>query len=122
MENSTTIYQRMGAVFAAANVPGFLQEWRQTDAYPAIPPKFCAYVIRGERAAMCADNREWIHRTDVELHIYGKTDVSAERESVVQALENAGFEIAGERDLDDVRAGEYQYHRRLEIVYFEEVQ
>lgn len=114
-----TIYQRVDAAFQAAGVPGFLQEWERTDAYPEIPAKFGVYIIARTAPALCADDCEAIRGYDVTVHLYGTGDLSAEAEALCEAAEALDFLIAGQRDLADVSAGDYRYHRRLDLVYYD---
>lgn len=114
-----TIYQRMQAVFTAAGIPGFLQGWRATPAYPQIPDKFAAYIVNSEGPALCADDAPLISRTELSLHVYGKTDVTVETAALRDALLARGFAVSGVRDLDDVREGDYIYHRRMAVTLIE---
>ena len=90
-----TIYQRMDAAFAKAGISGFLHEWRATEEYPVIPDMFAVYTVNSETDALCADDAELIHRAD-------------------------RFGIVRMRDVNDVRTGDYHYHRRFDLVRFEE--
>lgn len=114
-----TIYQRMSAAFEAASVPGFLQFWRKTDENPTIPSKFAVYMVPRTEAALCADDEELIRQYDVTIHLYGTTDISQERDTLEEVFETAGFEISSVRDLADVLTGEYQYHTRFDMTYYE---
>ena len=116
-----TIHQRMSALFEAAEIPGFLQEWRATPEFPRAPDIFCTYIAPLDTPALCADDLEIIHATNVYLHMYGKTDVTPAYDRLLAAAKAAGFYIPTGRDLDDVRNGEYQYHRRLDLVYYDNV-
>lgn len=112
-----TIYQRMEMVFAEAGVPGFLQGWRATEAYPVIPDTYCAYIVSGEGAALCADDVELMHRVDVQLHIFGKRDVSGAVSRVCKALGDGDFLISRLASLDDARESEYIYHRQINAAH-----
>lgn len=114
-----TIYQRMAAVFRRAGVPGFLQAWQKTREYPEIPDKFCAYVVERVSEALSGDDRPKAMEYAVSLHLFGRADVSDERDMLEAALLDAGFFIPCIRDLDDVRAGEYIYHKRFDLTYYE---
>ena len=114
-----TIYQRMDAAFANAQVPGFLQEWERTDAYPEIPAKFGVYIVSRTAPALSADDCEAIRGYSVIVHLYGTSDLSAEAAAICEAAENLDFVIADQRDLADVSAGDYRYHRRLDLMYYE---
>lgn len=114
-----TIYQRVEAAFRAAGVPGFLQAWRKTDAEPEIPPKFGVYLISRIQPALSADDQELIRRYDVTVHLYGDADLSGERAALEQAFEEAGFLHPQDFGLADVRVGEYQYHTRMDLIYYD---
>lgn len=114
-----TIYQRMAAIFDAAGIPGFLQEWRATDEYPEIPEKYCTYLLEQETDAMCADDREIVHSYRIWIDAYGQTDLSEELQRLNRALDAAGFCIPYTRDMDNLRLSRYQYHRRLRVDYYE---
>lgn len=122
MSTTLTIYQRMDALFKAANVPGYLQQWRRTEEHPTLPDKYCTYLVAPDRPALCADNDEIIHVYNVLVHIYGKTDPTPEAAALVKAAKAAGFCVPSARDVPDVRAGEYQYHRRVDLAYYEDLQ
>lgn len=117
-----TIYQRMAALFDAACIPGFLQEWRATDEYPEIPEKYCTYLLEQETDAMCADDRELVHACRIWIDVYGQTDLSAELQRLNRALDAAGFCIPYTRDMDNLRLSRYQYHRRLRVDYYEQTE
>lgn len=119
MGYSMTIYQRMAAVFTAAKVPGFLQEWRATGEYPTIPEKYCTYLVEQDGEAMAADDEELVHESRVWIDVYGMTDVSAELGAVIGALREGGFLVSPTRDLDNVRLSRFQYHRRLRAIYYD---
>ena len=114
-----TIYQRIAAVFTAAGIPGFLQEWRATAAYPTIPAKFCTYLVTQDREALAADDAEQVHEYEVYIDLYGMTDVTQEQNTLVSRLYDAGFYIPYQRDMDNVRLTQYQYHRRLRVHYYD---
>lgn len=114
-----TIYQRMEAAFAAAGVPGFLQAWQKTDEFPEIPPTFCAYVATQTDDALNADDQELARGYAVTVHLYGTADVSAAQAALEAAFLDGGFLIPRIRDLDDVRAGEYRYHKRFDLTYYD---
>lgn len=114
-----TIYQRMQKIFEAAGVPGFLQGWQATAEYPQIPDIFAAYIVNAEAAMLCADDVPIIGSTSLALHVYGKTDVSGAVAKIKEALTADDFMISNQRDLDDVRNGEYIYHRKMDLTYIE---
>lgn len=115
-----TIYQRMDAAFAQAGIPGFLHEWRATEEYPVIPDMFAVYTVNSETDALCADDAELIHRWDIIVHLYSKGDALAYEVDLLCALRADGFGIVRMRDVNDVRTGDYHYHRRFDLVRFEE--
>lgn len=117
-----TIHQRMAQIFQEAEIPGFLQEWRATKEYPKIPDKYCTYIVTVEDDGLCADDMEILHRTSLYLHMYGKTDISTEHDRLRAVLSKHGFYFPRTRDLDDIRAGEYQYHKRLDLILVEDAQ
>lgn len=114
-----TIYQRMQQVFEDAGVPGFLQGWQATAEYPQIPDIFAAYIVNAEAPMLCADDAPIIGSTSLALHIYGKTDVSNAVARIKTALLDEDFMISNQRDLDDVRNGEYIYHRKMDLTFIE---
>ena len=114
-----TIYQRMQQIFAAADVPGFLQGWQVTEEYPVIPDIFAAYIVNAETPMLCADDVTLIGSTSLSLHVYGKTDVSDAVAKIKAALLADDFMISNQRDLDDVRNGEYIYHRKMDLTFIE---
>lgn len=114
-----TIYQRMAAIFIEAGIPGFLNEWQATDEYPAIPDKYCTYLMEREAEAMAADDEPLVTRYTLWVDIYGKTDVSAEQRALIRALRAGGFYIPYTRDLDNQRLSEYEYHRRMQVHYYQ---
>lgn len=114
-----TIHQRMTGIFTQAQVPGFLQEWKATEQYPKPPDIFATYSAPIERDALNADDCELIHRTDVYVHLYGKTDVTEAFDSIFLAAKQAGFYVTSSRDALDLGQGEYQYHRRLDLSYYD---
>lgn len=116
-----TIHALMAEIFAQAQIPGFLQQWRATEAYPVIPDKYCTYIVTVEDDMLCADDTEIIHRTRLYLHMYGKTDLGAEYKRLKAVLDAHGFYFPRTRDLDDVRAGEYQYHKCIDLIRIDEV-
>lgn len=112
-----TIYQRMAEVFSAAGIPGFFQFWRKTQDCPEIPAKFCTYNVVMEDFPLCSDDQPIVCAYDIVLHMYGISDLTPDLEKLSAALVAAGFSIWRTRGLDDVRAGEYQFHRRIDLVY-----
>ena len=114
-----TIYQRMQKIFEAAGVPGFLQGWQATAEYPQIPDIFAAYIVNAEAPMLCADDVPIIGSTSLALHVYGKTDVSDAVAKIKEALTADDFMISNQRDLDDVRNGEYIYHRKMDLTFIE---
>lgn len=114
-----TIYQRMADAFSAAGIPGFFQVWRRTPEYPEIPQKFCAYHIVTERCSLSGDDRPLVQAYDIAVHIYGTSDLTADIEALCDALRSRNFLIGLVRGLDDMRAGDYQYHRRIDLTYYD---
>ena len=116
-----TIHQRMKAIFAAADVPGFLQAWRNTSEYPVIPDKYCTYLVTAERAELCCDDDIAILDIGVCIHLWGRTDVTEEYNRLISAIAEQDHLtlIPRSLDLDDVRQGEYHYHRRIDTQFFE---
>lgn len=114
-----TIYQRMAAMFAEADLPGFLQEWQATEDYPTIPDKYCTYLVEREGEALATDDEPAVYRYVVWVDLYGRTDVTADWLRLTRALRAAGFYIPFTRDMDNVRLSDFQYHRRMQINFYE---
>lgn len=116
-----TIYARMAEVFQEAGVPGFLNEWRATPSYPRIPDHYATYRVPLDEDTICADDMEIIHRTDVDIDFYSKSDPSLWIDSIEKALLAQGFLVERQRGMDDYRHGDFLYHRRIEAVLYSEV-
>lgn len=114
-----TIHQIMAQIFHEAEIPGFLQAWKKTEQYPVIPDKFCTYIVTQNSVALSADNGPVAIQIHLYVHMFGKTDISAEFDRLSAVLEQHDFLIPRECDLDDVRSGEYQYHKRVDLIYIE---
>lgn len=114
-----TIYQRIAAVYAAAGVPGFLQDWFATPEHPTIPDKYLTYRVEWEGEALSADDAEAVHRYTVWIDLFGRTDVSGEQAALLRQLRGAGFYIPYTRDMDNLRLTDHPYHRRLQVTYYE---
>lgn len=114
-----TIYQRLGAIFERAGIPGFMGAWIATPDYPAIPQKYGVYTLVDEDDALCADDMEIAHRYEVDIDLYGTMDLSAEAQAIERALIEGAWCIERTRDIADWRRGEYLYHKRIEATYFD---
>lgn len=114
-----TIHQVMAQVFQEADIPGFLQVWKQTEQYPTIPDKYCTYIVTQTNVLASADDAPWITQDKLCIHLFGKTDISAELDRLNAVLEKHDFLIPRVQDLDDIRTGEYQYHKRIDLIYIE---
>ena len=113
-----TIYQRMAAVFERAGVPGFLQEWRATPAYPQIPERYATYQVVRSGSALEADDAQIVSVNEVTIDLYGETDVSNALMAVMAELEADGFCVSDVRDMDNSGATRYIYHRRWRAQYY----
>lgn len=114
-----TIHQTMAQVFQEAEIPGFLQAWKQTEQYPVIPDKFCTYIVTTDSAVLSADDVPAVVQKNLYIHMFGKTDISTELDRLNEVLEGHDFLIPRVCDLDDVRSGEFQYHKRIDLIYIE---
>lgn len=116
-----TIHQRMKEIFEQAEIPGFLQVWKATPEYPKIPEKYCTYIVTTESDALCADDEALITQMNVYIHLYGKTDVTDEYNRLRAAItDQVGLTLLPRvHDLDDIREGEYQYHRRIDTYFYQ---
>lgn len=114
-----TIYQRMAALFEEADIPGFFQEWMATDEYPAIPDTYCTYLVEREGEGIAADDATLAYRFTVWIDLYGREDVAEAERALVRALRAGGFYIPFTRDLDNQRLSDFQYHRRMQVTYYD---
>lgn len=116
-----TIDQRIAEIFHSAGIPGFKNYWRKSEEYPEIPDKFCTYVVTLEADPLCADDTALIHQSNITVHMYGKTDLTEEQKALRAALLHGGFSISRQSDLADVYSGDWRYHKRFDLIFFEEV-
>lgn len=114
-----SIHQLMAQIFQEAAIPGFLQVWKQTEQYPTIPDKYCTYIVTQDSVGLSADNAPVATQKNLYIHMYGKTDINAELDRLNAVLEKHDFYIPRVNDLDDVRSGEFQYHKRIDLIYIE---
>jgi len=114
-----TIHQIMAQIFQEAEIPGFLQVWKQTEQYPAIPDKFCTYIVTTDSVALSADDAPVAVQKNLYIHMFGESDINAELDRLNAVLEKRDFLIPRVCDLDDVRSGEFQYHKRIDLIYIE---
>lgn len=112
-----TIYQRTGAVFEAAGVPGFLQMFRRTEEYPEMPDTFAVYNISQTRSPLCADDVEIARMYTVHIDVYGKGDVSGAVEAIREALAAADYALPVLSDQPDLYGLALQYHTAISTSY-----
>ena len=68
---------------------------------------------------MAADDGTAAYRYTVWIDLYGLTDVTGDWLGLTRALRAGGFYIPFTRDLDNPRLSDYQYHRRLQVHFYE---
>lgn len=112
-----TIYQRMLAVFQAAGIEGFLNRYERMEE-TSLPDKYCAYTVMQDGPALSADDGEAMHASQVYIDLHGKTDVSVELDSLLDALDAAGFCWLPVRHLDGLSASRFIYHKRIIATWY----
>lgn len=114
-----TIYQRMEEVFRLADVPGFLQVWRKTEAYPAIPDVYAVYNVQSERPLICADDAAQVTRYDIRIYVYGIEDISGDVANILDALQVMRFQTPRAEDAYAKSGGEFQYVKQIDTTFID---
>ena len=114
-----TIYQRMMTVFDAAGITGFLNRYERMEE-TALPDKYAAYTVVTDGPAICADDCEVMHMSQVYIDLHGRTDLSVQLEDLLDALDDAGFACQPVRHLDGLSSSRYIYHKRIISTWYGE--
>ena len=114
-----TIYQLMDDVFTYADIPGRLNEWRVTVEEPDLPAIFAVYVNTEKSGDFFADDVPVVTRYELNVHVWGTTDITAKVEALIDALRHYDFDVLRSADIPDTAGSEYIYHNKIEVVRWE---
>lgn len=114
-----TIYQKMKALFAKAEIEGRYQTFESNETESSLPDVYCDYRIVSDGSALMADDLEIAHRYDLYIDIHGKRDVSAALDRLLSTLKADNFDVSAARHLDGMNGSKYKYHRRIIATYYD---